>query len=689
MADTVNYASQVLENIKMQNEELFETEKDSRDRKRTGDPATEYMIDFVEGLGLDTVFTRQKRYEEKFLGIFPKAGRCDFGSLGICCRQCLMGPCRIWHKDVSFALRVNAPSQTKGTCGATADTIVARNWLEYHNRGCAAHSTVAKDTAETLLKTARGQASFQIKDVAKLKGIAAKLGIETENRTKEDLAEEVALVAITDIIGKPEGEHVKDGMRFANGFLPANLVSRLKELNIMPKACFEDVADADHQCVVGMMADPYYFIMQSLKLGVADLMALAITTELHDVLLGTPAPVETKIGLNVLKEKEVNIAVHGHIPMLCEKLVELSQEPEIQNKVKMVGAEGINFVGVCCTGAEVLQRHRIPLAGTNLQEDLLIATGAVDAFLMDVQCSYPSAHQMIEQFHTKLITTMKDARVPGADHIPFDVEKSDEWAKQALKVAIDNFTKRAKKIHMPPFPAEDAMAGFSVESIIGVLSKLDAENPLKPLIDNIVSGNIYGVCLVAGCTSPKLTSDQNYKDITSIMLKHNILCIGSGCAAAACGRGGMLKPDATEKYAGEKLAAVLLALGQAAGLPGPLPPIWHMGSCVDNSRAVSLSTALANTLGVEIKDLPIVVSAAEVVTEKTVVIGTGAVAIGLPVHVSVIPPVMGSPLVVKLLAEDMKNITGGHFIVEPDEEKAAYKLIDIIKERRKNLGLTV
>ncbi len=672
----------------MPNIDLFAKEKEQRSKLRTSDPATQYMIDYVEGLGMDTVFTRQKRYEESFMGIFPKTGRCDFGSMGICCRQCLMGPCRVWHKDVGLPLRINTPNQSRGTCGATADTIVARNWLVFHARGCAAHSTTCKDTAETLLKTARGETTYELKDKAKLKAVAGKLGFNG-GASDAELAEKIALTVLSDVMGKPDGESNKDGMAFANAYLPPKVVARLKELEIMPTSSFEDLADADHQAAIGMMADPYYFIMQSLKVGVADMMALAMTTEIHDILLGTPSPVPTKIGINVVDEKQINIAMHGHIPTLCEKLIEHSQTKEFQDKVALVGAEGINIVGLCCTGAEVLQRHQIPLAGNNLQEDLLIATGVVDAFIMDVQCSYPSTHNMAENFHTKVITTMKDARVPMADHIPFKAEKADEWAKQALELAINNFAKRPGKSHIPPHEPKDAIAGFSVEACVNVLSKLDAENPLKPLIDNIVAGNIYGVCLVAGCTSPKLATDEAYNVIAKELLSKNVLIVGTGCAAGSCGRGGMLDIKATEQYAGEKLKAVLQALGEAAGLGAPLPPVWHLGSCVDNSRAVSLTSALAVALDTEIKDLPVVVSAAEAVTEKSVSIGSGAVALGFPVHIAVVPPIVGSATVVKLLTEDMKELTGGCYIVDPDPKTAAKTLLDHITQRRKGLGLSV
>lgn len=668
--------------------EIFKKEQSYRQRKRTGDPATQHMIDYVEGLGFDSVFTRQKRYEEKIMGLIPKTGRCDFGSLGICCRQCLMGPCRIWHADVDLPLRVNAPMQTRGTCGASADTIVARNWLVYHGRGCAAHSATCKEIAETLLKTAHGKTTYELKDLNKLKGVASKLGFNG-NMSNEQMAEKIALTALSDIMGIPDGKSNKDGMVFANAYLPKKVAQRLKELNIMPTSSYEDLADADHQTVIGMMADPYYFVMQSLKVGIADIMALLMTTEIHDILLGVPTPVATKIGINVLNEKMVNIATHGHIPTLTEKIIKWADSLEFKDKARLAGAEGINIVGLCCTGAEVLQRHKIPLAGNNLQEDLLIATGVVDAFLMDVQCSYPSAHNMAHQFHTKIITTMKDARVPDADHLAFNAERADEWAKQVLELAINNFAKRPNKVHLPPYSPEDVLAGFSVETCVGVLSKINAGNPLQPLIENIANGNIYGVCLVASCNSPKLTTDDTYNLLVRELNKNNVLVLATGCAAGACGRGGMLKTEATGRYAGEKLKAVLTALGDVAGLGQPLPPVWHMGSCVDNSRAINLASALCTALDVQFKDLPVVASAAEAVTEKAVSIGSGAVALGFPVHVSVVPPVLGSPVVSKLLTVDIKDLTGGYFIVEPDPIKAANQMLGIITEKRKALKLPV
>ena len=235
----------------------------------------------------------------------------------------------------------------------------------------------------------------------------------------------------------------------------------------------------------------------------------------------------------------------------------------------------------------------------------------------------------------------------------------------------------------------ELMAGFSVETCLGVLSKINKEDPLKPLIDNIASGNIYGVVLLAGCTSPKVTADASHVTIAKELLRQNVLIIATGCAAQACARAGLLNPEASEKYAGDKLKAVLNVLGETAGIGKPLPPVWHFGSCVDNARVVILVSALAQKLGVKIKDLPIAASASEWVTEKAAAIGTGAVALGITVHLGVTPPVLGSPAVAALLTSQAKEIFGGKFIVEIEPEKAAGILFKHIKEARGKLGLPI
>lgn len=284
---------------------------------------------------------------------------------------------------------------------------------------------------------------------------------------------------------------------------------------------------------------------------------------------------------------------------------------------------------------------------------------------------------------------MKEAKLTNALHIPFEEENADETAKKILETAIENFPKRGKNIYLPRGAPKDLMAGFSVETCLGVLSQIDKEDPLKPLIDNIASGNIYGVVLLAGCTSPKVTADASHVTIAKELMKQNVLLIATGCAAQACARTGLLTPEATEKYAGDKLKSVLKVLGETAGIEKPLPPVWHFGSCVDNARVVILVCALAEKLGVQIKDLPIAASAAEWVTEKAAAIGMGYVALGVTVHLGVTPPVLGSPVVAALLTSKSEEAFGGKFIVEVEPMKASQLLLEHIKNARGKLGLPV
>jgi carbon-monoxide dehydrogenase catalytic subunit len=307
--------------------------------------------------------------------------------------------------------------------------------------------------------------------------------------------------------------------------------------------------------------------------------------------------------------------------------------------------------------------------------------------VVDYQCIMPSLAEIAESYHTKLITTMSIAKTPGAVHIQFEEGTAKESAKQIIRLGIEAFKHRdPSKINIPQFETS-GLAGFSTEAIVGALSLLDKEDPLKPLIDNIVNGNIQGVCVFVGCNSVKVTQDLNFMTMAKYLAKENVLLLSTGCGSACFAREGVLTSEATAEYAGDGLKAVLTAIGNAAGLNGPLPPVLHMGSCVDNSRAVDLATAIANKLGVDTDKLPVVASAPEEVTEKALSIGTMAVAMGLPTHVGIVPPVLGGPEVVKILTETAKAAVGGYFIVEPDPLKAAEQLLGAIKERRKGLGL--
>lgn len=652
-------------------------EKKLRTEKRALDDPTEEMIKHAEKLGIDTVFTRQAKYDGSSFGI--EKTRCHFGASGICCKQCAMGPCRIWKDDLPLMQRLSAPQLEIGTCGASVDTIAARNLLMMVSRGTSAHASHALHVASTLHGTAQKGSQYRIKAPEKLRTIASNLGLDPSMELN-DMATRAATIGTSDILG---GE---GSMKFASSYLPSG--ETLEDLGLLPGSIGKELLEKGHETSMGTMADPATFVLHAARLGIADITSLIMASEFQDVLHGTPDPLLSKIGFNVLDKDKVNVVVHGHVPLLSEKIVELSEDKELLERARTLGASGINVVGCCCTGNEVLMRHGIPLAGSNLQQELVITTGLVEAFVVDVQCIYPNVENVAGNFHTKIISTMKEAQLAGAEHVPFE-DDPEKAARRIMEIAVGNFSNRGENIFLPAGEPEDLLAGFSIEACLSVLSKIDPEDPLKPLIDNIASGNIYGAVLLAGCTSPKVTADASHVTIAKELMKQDVLVLATGCAAQACARAGLLSLSASEKYAGDKLKWVLKVLGETAGLDKPLPPVWHFGSCVDNSRIVILADALSKKLDVPVKDLPIAASAAEWVTEKAAAIGTGAVALGITVHLGVTPPVIGSPGVVSLLTEKSEELFGGKFIVEVDPVEASRAIMDQIRMKRKKLGLPV
>lgn len=410
-----------------------------------------------------------------------------------------------------------------------------------------------------------------------------------------------------------------------------------------------------------------------------------MATDLADILFGTPGPVVSRANLGVMDAGKVNIALHGHNPVLSDLLVRAARE--MDGEASAAGAAGINMMGVCCTGNEILMRHGIPALTHSISQELPILTGALDAMVVDYQCVYPSLVTVASCAHTRVITTMGMARIAGATHIEFTEENALEAARSIVREAIEAFKARRGRAVTIPAVESTVVAGFSTEAIVGALSKLDAADPLKPLIDNIVSGNIQGVVLVAGCNNVKVPQDENFLGVARELLARDVLILATGCGAGAYARHGFLTPEATGKYAGPGLKAVLTAVGEANGLGGPLPPVLHIGSCVDNSRAVDITVAVANKLGADLDRLPVAASAPEYKTEKAVSIGTYAVALGLPTHLGIVPPVLGSPRVTELLTAGVKDLLGGYFIVEPDPLKAAEAIFNALQDRRRGLGL--
>ena len=626
------------------------------------DVATEALLDRACACGIETGLDRLEAQDPQ----------CGFGQLGTCCRICYMGPCRI----DPFA----TDGSSRGVCGATADVIVTRNLLREATGGAASHLGHARHVALTLRDAMNGAAPYVIADRAKLMEVAGGLGIVTEGKADTDIAKEVVGKALEDY-SRQDGEPAN----WVKLRTPAKEFEMWTGLGLVVSNAHNEIEEAMHRTSGGNDADPVNLLLGTLRMGIADGVGLAMATDLQDILFGTPQVRGIEANVGVLDAGKVNLAMHGHNPVLSEKIVEWSVK--LDAEARAAGADGINVVGVCCTGNELTMRHGIPMAGHNLQSELLIVTGAVDAMVVDVQCIWPGTVKVAECFDTQMITTEKNVKIPGAMHMEFKSTHADEVAEKIVRTAIEAFVARkGKDVHIPQIKAS-GLAGFSVEAILGVLSKVDPVSPLKPVIDNIVAGNIYGAVAFAGCPNPKIRSSEMTEIMAKELLAKNVLIVTTGCTAHILAQAGMMSPEATEKYAGEGLKAVLTALGGAAGLDGPLPPVWHMGSCVDNSRIVTLLGALAGALDVKLSQLPVAGSAPELVQEKAISIGAWLLALGLTVHIAPAPHILGSGVATKVLTEDLVGITGGRAYVEYDPEKAAAGLLADIAGKRAALGI--
>ncbi|MRR56250.1 MAG: anaerobic carbon-monoxide dehydrogenase catalytic subunit [Deltaproteobacteria bacterium] len=630
---------------------------------RSADPAAVEMLRIADRDGLDTIWQRLEKQQPQ----------CSYGQLGTCCRICSMGPCRI---------DPFGDGPTRGVCGATADTMVARNLARMAAVGSSSHSDHGRKVAQLLKAVANGSNSdYQITDTEKLCAVATRLDIETEERPVKDIAADVAEAAIN-CFGKQDEEPIL----FAEKYLPKKRFERLKNLEdslyeatgskmgLLPRGIDREAVDILHRTHFGCDSDPLSLIVQSARCSLSDGWGGSmIATELQDILLGTPKIRQIQANLGVLEEESVNVVIHGHEPVLSAKVVEMAQLPEMKRLAEEAGAKRVNVVGLCCTGNEVLLRQGVGIAGNEGHSELAIMTGAVDAMVVDVQCIFPALADLCSCYHTRFITTSEQAKIPGAIHIQFDEHQANAIASQIITTAIEAFPSRNKaKVYIPKQTAS-AIVGFTVEEILKALGGTP-----QPLIDLIVNGTIKGVAGIVGCNNAKVQQDAFHRSLTTELIKRDILVIGTGCWAVAAAKAGLMDIPAQE-LAGPGLKAVCRQLG--------IPPVLHMGSCVDCSRMLNLAGGIADHLGVDISDLPLVGSAPEWTTEKAVAIGTYFIASGIPVHLWPVPPILGGPEVTKILTQDVKAALGGWFFVEEDPVATADQMEEIIMDRRAALGL--
>jgi carbon-monoxide dehydrogenase catalytic subunit len=623
----------------------------------TIDPAAQQMIIRAHELGIGTAFSRADSMPP-----------CNIGAAGMCCKQCGMGPCRLTKNgDV-------------GVCGATLETVQARNLTRSIAAGSAAHSDHGRDMAFTLKAVANHKTEgYYLKDIAKLRQVASYYDIKIEGRSPDEIANDLADLYIAQF-GQQRGEIV-----------PARRATKKRQelwrqLGAIPRGVDREVVEALHRTHIGDDQDYEHILNHAIRTSMADGWGGSmIATDISDILFGTPAPVLGQANLGVLKSDMVNVVVHGHEPTLSEMIVAATQDPEIIEYARAAGAKGIQLSGICCTANETLMRQGIPAAGNFLHQELSIMTGAVEAMVVDVQCIMQALVGLASHFHTKIITTSPKVKITGATHIEFDEHHALTIAKNILKVAIDNYKNRGE-IHIPD-QKEDLIPGFSHEYINYMLGG-SYRASFRPLNDAIMSGRIRGVAAIVGCNNPRSKQDYLHVKVVRELLKQDVLVVQTGCGAIASAKLGLMLGEAGLDQVGAGLREICETVG--------IPPVLHMGSCVDNTRILTVLTQMAEEggLGDDIDQIPAVGLAPEWMSEKALAIATYCVASGAYVIFGGQSPISGMPdrvddsdRVLKYISEGWEKQYGGklEFIPDPDEMiKATLAHID---KKRSALGL--
>ena len=589
---------------------------------------------------------------------------CKFGEQGVCCRICAMGPCRI------------TPKAPRGICGCDVHGIVGRNYLKFTAGGAATHSDHGREICHTLY-CAKPEGPYKVKDPEKLLRIAKEWGVETEGKDIYDLAHEMAYLGLSEY-GKVFG--TQNFLKRA----PQHTQEIWEREEIGPRAIDREVSCSLHMSHMGCSSLPEALIRQSLRAGLSDGWGGSMAgTEFSDVLFGTPKPIETEANLGVMVAENVNIVVHGHDPSLSEMICEYADDPEMIAYAKEMGAKGITVSGVCCTSNEVAMRRGIPMAGNFLQQENVVLTGACEAIVVDVQCIFPALGPLSKCFHTKFVTTSPIAQMPDAEYIRFNAETAGENAKAIVKMAIENFKNRKPELVHIPDMKQKATVGYSVEAIVKTLdgvanSQVDEMGTTKPLLECITSGVIRGAVAMVGCNNPKVRPDTAHIELMKKMIANDIIIIASGCSAQAAAKAGLM-----DKEAKELCGAGLKRVCELADIP----PVLHMGSCVDISRMMILAAELAKDSGLNISQLPVVGCAPEWMSEKAVSIGNYVVATGIDTFLGVDPYVSGSDQIAQLLTEGVRDWVEAAYTVEKDIDKLGDAMIARIEEKRTALGI--
>ena len=639
-------------------------------RDLTVDPACQSMIERSREMEIETIFDRAQSMKP-----------CNIGVQGTCCKNCAQGPCRLPLPKSG----IEGEDTRKGLCGATAETIAARNFARMVAAGAAAHSDHGRGVAETFLAAARKETEdYKIRDTKKLLEVAPDFGVEIfvegedgekVDRDVDEIALEVAEKALAQW-GQQEGEvcTIKRA--------PEPRYELWKKLGVRPRGIDREIVEIMHRTHIGVDQDYENIVEQCTRAAIADGWGGSmIATDLQDILFGCPYPVKSSANLGILKEDHVNIIIHGHEPLLSEMIVQAAELPEMVEMAKSKGAKGIQLGGICCTANEILMRHGVPLAGDFLQQELAIVTGAVEAMVVDVQCIMENIANVADCFHTKIITTNPRAKIASGHttHIEFDEHTAFEDAKRIVREAVENYTNREKQV-MIPGQKSDLIAGFSYEAINYHLGGT-FRSSYTPLNDNIINGRIRGIGGVVGCNNARTLHNDGHLTVVKELIKNDVIVLTTGCNAIACAKAGLLTPESAAVYCGPGLAEVCETVG--------IPPVLHMGSCVDNSRILMAAAEVvkAGGLGNDVSDLPAAGSAPEWMSEKAISIGHYFVTAGVYTVFGVTLPVSGAPVFENYLYNELEEIYGGMWDMVADPIEHARKMIAHIDKKRKALGI--
>ena len=608
-------------------------------------------------------FVASKEFETAFHRTEDQKQKCGFGLQGVCCRLCANGPCRITSKS------------PRGICGADADTIVARNFLRAVASGSACYIHVVENTALNLKHV--GETKGLIKSPKALDYLADKLGIDESDKYEKCIK---VANAVLDDLYKPRHEK----MELVDKIAYEPRIKKWKELGIMPGGAKSEVFDGIVKSSTNLNSDPVDMLMNCLNLGISTgLYGLTLTNLINDIMLGDPVIRMAPVGFRVIDEEYINIMITGHQHSTFSSFQEKLTQPEVVNLAKNAGAKGFRLVGCTCVGQDLQLRgeHYQDIfaghAGNNFTSEAVLSTGAIDMVVSEFNCTIPGLEPIADKLNVKMICLDDVAKKKNAEYIYLDRNKYDEIDMKLINEALESYKSRRSQVQIDipkDHGYEKSLTGVSEKNLKEFLG-----DSWKPLVDLIANGTIKGVAAIVGCSNMTARGhDVNTVELTKELIKRDILVLSAGCSTGGIENVGLMSPGA-EELAGDNLKTVCKTLG--------IPPVLNFGPCLAIGRLEIVATELAEYLGIDLPQLPLVLSAPQWLEEQALADGAFGLALGLPLHLALPPFITGSKVVTEVLTESLKNITGGHVIVNPDPKSSADQLEEIIIDRRQKLGL--